>query len=90
MSYVLEEEELGGAILAGANTDESDDGTVEESVLRELAWSPFVDATDVFVSVENAVVTLKGSVDSEAERRAAVQNAFEGGAVSVKSELIVE
>jgi osmotically-inducible protein OsmY len=62
---------------------------IANSVRSELWWSPFVSEDDITVSVRSAVVTLKGTVDSEAERRAAIENAFEGGAVSVKSELVV-
>lgn len=66
-----------------------DSDTIAEDVRRELWWSPFVDESDIRVSVNAAVVTLQGTVDSEAERRAAIENAYEGGAVSVKDRLIV-
>ena len=67
----------------------SDGDTIAEDVRRELWWSPFVDESDISVSVNAAVVTLQGTVDSEAERRAAIENAYEGGAVSVKDRLAV-
>lgn len=67
----------------------SDGDTIAEDVRRELWWSPFVDESDIRVAVDAAVVTLQGNVDSEAERRAAIENAYEGGAVSVKDRLVV-
>lgn len=70
-------------------SDAADDGPTAESVRSELWWSPFVNEEDIAVSVRGAVVTLRGTVDSEAERRAAIENAFEGGAVSVINELVV-
>lgn len=69
--------------------DVANDGPIAESVRSELSWSPFVNEDDIAVSVRSAVVTLQGTVGSEAERRAAIENAFEGGAVSVISKLVV-
>jgi osmotically-inducible protein OsmY len=40
--------------------------------------------------VTDGVATLTGTVDSWAERRAATDNAYEGGAVWVENELWVE
>jgi osmotically-inducible protein OsmY len=67
----------------------SDADLILEDVRRELWWSPFVDERDIQISAEAAVVTLRGTVDSEAERRAAIEKALEGGAVSVKDRLVV-
>ncbi|MDY6948247.1 MAG: BON domain-containing protein, partial [Pseudomonadota bacterium] len=66
------------------------DAAIARDVRDELWWSPFVDRDDITVSVHNGVVTLSGEVDSYAESRAAIENAFEGGAAGVVNELQVE
>lgn len=65
------------------------DADIKDDVEDELFWSPFVDADQVHVSVDDGVVTLTGTVDSWAERRAAIENAFEGGAIRVDNDLVV-
>lgn len=65
------------------------DRDIAESVRRELWWSPLVDQADIAVSAKDALVTLTGTVDSLAERDAAIENAFEGGAMSVRSALVL-
>jgi osmotically-inducible protein OsmY len=47
------------------------DSTIQQDVLRELTWDTRVDETDVGVEVDNAVVTLTGTVSSWAKRIAA-------------------
>ena len=47
------------------------DRELKEHVERALDWEPSVDATDIGVSVEAGVVTLRGNVASYAERLAA-------------------
>ncbi len=66
------------------------DQEIEQEIRDELWWSPFVDADQVKVAVVDGVATLTGTVDSRAERRAATENAFEGGAVWVVNELDVD
>lgn len=66
------------------------DATIVEEIREELAWSPFVDADEINVSVVDGVATLSGKVDSMAERRAAAENAYEGGATRVENRLQVE
>jgi osmotically-inducible protein OsmY len=63
---------------------------IKEDIEDELWWSPFVDADDVEVSVENGFVTLAGTVQSWVEYRAAGENAFEGGAIWVSNNLVVK
>jgi osmotically-inducible protein OsmY len=46
----------------------------------QLWWSPFVDANEVTVEVEDGVATLSGTADSWSERGAARDNAYDGGA----------
>ncbi len=66
------------------------DAAIARDVRDELWWSPFVDHDDVTVSVSDGVATLSGQVDSYAESRAAIENAFEGGAAGVINELRIE
>lgn len=66
------------------------DREIKRDIESELLWSPFVDAGDVTVSVEAGVATLTGSVDSPGEANTAVQNALEGGAVTVINKLKLE
>lgn len=63
---------------------------IKEEINDELWWSPFVDADDVTVTVEDGVATLSGQVDSWSEYSAAFENAYEGGAAWVKNELEVK
>jgi osmotically-inducible protein OsmY len=66
------------------------DAAIQDSIESELWWSPFVDADEVQVVVEEGVATLTGVVDSWSEFRAATNNAYEGGAVRVDNELVVD
>jgi osmotically-inducible protein OsmY len=63
------------------------DGEIKEEIKDELFWSPFVDADQVFVRVEEGVATLTGTVDSWTEYNAATENAYEGGATKVNNQL---
>ncbi|MEW5746202.1 MAG: BON domain-containing protein [Nitrospirota bacterium] len=65
------------------------DEEIKRAIQGELWWSPFVDDDQVTVTVRNGIATLTGAVDSPAEKRAAVENAFEGGAVWVINSLLV-
>lgn len=65
------------------------DTEIREDIQDELWWSPFVDAEDITVTVEDAVATLTGTVDSWAEFNAASENAYEGGATWVRNQLEV-
>lgn len=56
------------------------DAEIEDDINDEMWWSPFVDSDEVNVSVDEAVATLSGTVDSWAERESAIENAYEGGA----------
>lgn len=63
------------------------DWEIEQDIKSELWWSPFVDADEVNVTVEDGVATLKGSVDTWSAISSAVKNAYEGGAVHVRNRL---
>lgn len=66
------------------------DWEIVEDVESQLWWSPFVDADQVTVTVEDGVATLTGTVDSWSEKDAAVENAIEGGAYKVRNELEID
>lgn len=64
------------------------DSGIKDEVCELLKWDPDVDATEVEVSVENGVVTLRGTVDSRhAKRRAerALDHVF--GVLDVQNQL---
>jgi osmotically-inducible protein OsmY len=65
------------------------DAEIEEDIANELFWSPYVDADEVRVSVEDGAATLRGRVDDLYEYRKAAENALEGGAYRVRNELAI-
>jgi hypothetical protein len=65
------------------------DKLIKEDINDELFWSPFVDADQVTVTVKNGEATLSGRVGSAMEFLAAVENAYEGGAIRVDNELVI-
>ena len=65
------------------------DAEIKEQINDELFWSPFVDADQVNVTVDQGTATLTGTVDSWAEYSSAQENAYEGGAVYVDNDLLV-
>ena len=66
------------------------DAEIKEDINDELWWSPFVDADDVNVQVDDGTATLTGTVQSWSEFNAATENAFEGGATWVDNDLVVQ
>lgn len=66
---------------------EMTDAEIKGEIKDEMWWSPFIDADDVTVSVDDGIATLTGKVDSVSEYHAAVENAYEGGAIYVKNRL---
>ncbi|MBD3272009.1 MAG: BON domain-containing protein, partial [Elusimicrobia bacterium] len=71
------------------STWKSDD-QIRADVESQLFWSMYVDSDDIRVRVDNGVVTLSGDVTTWNEYYAAVDNAFEGGAETVKTNLDIE
>jgi osmotically-inducible protein OsmY len=65
------------------------DSEIRQEIESQLWWSPFVDADEVNVRVQDGVATLTGTVDSWTERSAARENAIEGGAIWVENDLQV-
>ncbi len=68
----------------------SSDRDLRLSIESELFWSPFVDSDRIDVTVEDGVATLRGTVMSSLERGWAIENAYDGGAVSVKDRLVLD
>lgn len=66
------------------------DAQIEADIEDELYWSWYIDAGDVNVQVDDGVATLEGNVDGTLEYRAAVDNAFDGGAQVVRSDISVQ
>lgn len=66
------------------------DLAIEDEIEDEMFWSPFVDSDRVDVEVQDGVASLSGTVDSWREYRKAEENAYEGGAVVVDNNLVVE
>ncbi|MBD3237977.1 MAG: BON domain-containing protein [Candidatus Eisenbacteria bacterium] len=66
------------------------DAEIRDDVESELWWSPYVNEEEIAVAVDDGFVTLTGTVDSWAERLAATENAYEGGAVWVDNDLVID
>jgi osmotically-inducible protein OsmY len=66
------------------------DREIKEDIEDQLFWSPFVDSDDITVEVHSGVATLKGTVEDWDELQAAKENARDGGATSVISDLEIE
>jgi osmotically-inducible protein OsmY len=63
------------------------DSRIEREIRKNLLWSTLVDAGDISVSVQNGTATLSGTVDEWREYKAVIDNAFEGGARRVESNI---
>jgi osmotically-inducible protein OsmY len=67
------------------------DAQIQQQVLKELAWDPRVEETEVGVSVQHGVVTLSGTVTSWAKRAAAQEAAHRvAGVLDVANDVIVK
>jgi len=60
---------------------------IKDDIETELFWSIFVDSDDIQVFVDDGVVDLYGTVTTWGEVKAAVNNAYEGGAKKVRNHL---
>jgi len=65
------------------------DEALSQRIDDELFWSPVVDASDVEVSVDDGEVDLSGTVETMAERDAAIDNAYEAGALEVDADQLL-
>ena len=67
------------------------DTQIQKEVLRELAWDPRVEETEVGVSVDDGTVTLTGTVTSWAKRMAAQEAAHRvAGVLDVANDVQVK
>jgi len=66
------------------------DSQIKEEIEEQYFWSLAVDGGDIDIAVNEGVATLSGPVDSWHELKAAVENAFQGGARAVENELEIE
>ena len=64
-----------------------DDEQLEDAIIQQFAWSPFVDLDNVNVEVENGVVTLSGYVATANAFAEASEEAYEAGAERVINNL---
>ena len=63
------------------------DNELRVRVMTDLAISPFVDRDDIFVKVNDGVVTLSGSVEDRSEMIDAVEISYDAGARRVRNKL---
>ncbi|HWN68062.1 MAG TPA: BON domain-containing protein, partial [Haliangium sp.] len=63
------------------------DAQIRDAIENELAWTPYVDAEEITITVIDGRATLIGTVGSWRERQVATDNAFEGGAIAVINRL---
>lgn len=76
-------------LRVGRSWESRPDEEIRDRIEEELAWSPFVDEDRVVVTVEDGIAALTGVVDDLRERRAATDNAYQGGARKVRNHLKV-
>ncbi len=69
--------------------DRKADFRIKQDIKDQLFWSPYVDADEVFVTVDEGTATLTGTVDTFYELRMATKNAVDGGAQDVINKLTV-
>lgn len=89
VSRIIHVASVQNSIIVDKNLEWKTDMAIKEDIQDELFWSPFVDHETIVVSVENGEAKLTGSVLTWNEHNNAVKNAFEGGALTVKSYLQV-
>lgn len=63
---------------------------IKNNIESELWWSPYVNESDVEVTVINGTAILEGTVDTKREKLFAEINAIEGGAIEVENNLTVQ
>jgi len=52
------------------------DAEIQKNVMEELKWQPSIQSSEIGVAVTNGIVTLSGTVDNYAEKRAAERAAL--------------
>jgi osmotically-inducible protein OsmY len=66
-----------------------DDSAIQTDIMRRLAADLYVDASDIEVTVQGGRVILKGTVQTAAERRRAVEDAWIAGVEAVQDRGLV-
>lgn len=64
------------------------DNQIQEDVMEELKWQPFLKASEIGVAVKNGIVTLSGHVDSYSKKLAAENAAKKVAGVKAVAEEI--
>jgi osmotically-inducible protein OsmY len=66
------------------------DDQIKQDIENQLWWSPHVDSDDITVLVKQGVATLQGTVNDWNELHVAEENARQGGATAVISQLKIQ
>lgn len=66
------------------------DEEIEHRILEEINKDAFIESKNIVVSVENGIVTLRGTINNLTEHAAAIADAFQGGAIEVRNYLKVK
>jgi osmotically-inducible protein OsmY len=81
---------LDNRIAVKAKADITSDADMKAAIADELFWSPYVDSDRIGVTVKDGQAILKGTAASRFVAHTAVQNAFEGGAKTVQTKLVLD
>src|SRR4026209_1378872 len=64
------------------------DSQIQENVMEQLKWEPFLNASQIGVAAKNGVVTLSGQVDAYSKKLAAEKAAKKVSGVKAVAEEI--
>jgi osmotically-inducible protein OsmY len=81
---------LDSRLRVDATSRPAGDDVIAAAIDSQLYWSPYVDSDRIDVSVVHATAVLTGRVTNRFVARIAVQNAFEGGARTVRTHLVLK
>ncbi|MBR9987800.1 MAG: BON domain-containing protein [Desulfosarcina sp.] len=81
---------LDNQITVNAKTDRPSDADITAAIVDELFWSPYVDSDRIGVTVKHGHAILTGTAAGRFVAHTAVQNAFEGGAETVQTKLVLD
>ena len=81
---------LDNRLTVKAKADIISDADIKAAIVDELFWSPYVDSDRIGVTVKDGQAVLKGTAASRFVAHTAVQNAFEGGAKTVRTKLVLD
>jgi osmotically-inducible protein OsmY len=81
---------LDNRLTVNAKADSTSDADIKAAIVDELFWSPYVDSDRIGVTVKDGQAVLKGTTASRFVAHTAVQNAFEGGAETVRTDLVLD